>query len=666
VIAVTKPATVIRPPKVFDLAKFESMVEPFTVRVEKIKGSTKYEIPMPPDAGGGAPGTGWSKDQTRELQTWLVNEWSGGGHYGIAITDSSVPPQMMEWNAYYPPHEFPEKVPPTLQGAFLPNVPVPGSVAAAHPVNQGRSPMAQFSGSGSSLPPASMFPQQTMPAPAPQPGYYPPPPYYATPIAPAVAAAQPNNEVAMLREALAQQREQNVQREFERRLAEIKADSDRRVAEMQTTMQAMVEKLTASMQAAARPAVDPQIEHLREQTRMLQEQDRRRVEEMDRMRREQEMRDQIKASQEQMARLVDESNRRFEAFMASNANKGPDPQIMMFQQMFAAQMDAMKEISRTSQSQLDRVQNFMMRPQDVLAIAKESATSADQVAVNMSRQWEQMFNVSRQLTEQAAQLNSGGGGNEVIGLIREGAGKLGEWAEKYTGSKAKENIAQVNAQAEIAKAQADVTKAQLERMSEMARMEAALKSGAVVQMPDGSYRAGGAAPQPAISAPPMGVPGRPWVAPKAAAAAAGGLNGAPASNVVPINDGQRRVKGRTDLEWFGIILPNVKQLRDEVAAFIKALEQTPPQKAGLSPEEATMAIQMAAAEVMNRQIPIPAMVDLLLQGMVPDFLDVLLPDAPQSYRDDVVKLLMTDPSADDADDDDEDDEDEGEAPAASA
>lgn len=657
-IAVSAKPQVVRAPKTFDLAKFESMIEPFSVRIEKIKGSMKMEIPLPPSEGGGAPGTGLSKDQVREIQSWLVNEWAGGGHYNIAITDASTPPVLLEWTAYYPPHEFPEKVPPTLQGAFLPNVPSPSTPT------QAKSNMATFSGSGSSLPPASLFPVQPgspMPAPTAT-GYYPQPVPYSYPqLALGATGMGQSNEAAMLREQLARAREEAVQRDFERRLAEMKAENDRRTAELQQSMQAMVQQLSQAMQQATlaqqKPAVDPVLEQMREQNRVLQEQMRVQQAEMERARREAELREEIRRTQEQTAKLVEESNRRFEAMLAANVNKGPDPQFMMFQQMMAQQMETMKEMARSSQAQLDRVQNHIMRPQDILQIAKESQSGTDQVVHNISRQYESMFQLSRQLIEQAAQLNSGGGGNEVVGLVRDVGANLAEMARRYTGDKSKEQIAAVNAQAEIAKAQAEVQKAQLDQVARMAAMEAAIKSGTAVSMPNGVYAAPGAPMQATITAPNVN-PARPWQP-----AAGGGLSGAP-TNVVPIkpDDGQRRMKGRTDLEWFGPTLPNVMQMREEVAKFIAAIGETPPRKDGAGPEEAAFMIQQAAAEIMRRQIPIPAMVDLLMQGMVADFLDVLLPDAPQAYRDDVVKLLM---SGDDGDDDDDDDDDDHTAPQAS-
>jgi len=685
---------VVRLPQKFDLAKFEAMVEPFSVRVEKIKGSMKSEIPLPPSEDGSS-GTGLSKEQVRDLQTWLVKEWSGGGHYAIAITDSSVPPQTMEWIAYYPVHEFPEKIPPTLQGAYFPSVPVTAQQVKS---------MAQFPGSGAMLPAASYFqqpqpqyPSQPMPMPMPQ-SQPQPQGYYPYGYAPQVAPSTNNSEVQVLRDALTQAREQAAQRDFERRVAEMKADADRRFVELQQMMQQMVHQMTATAAAAAKPVIDPAVEQHRETIRRLEDQVRLQAEVVARERRDAEVRDQIRASQEETRRLVEAANQRYESFMReATTNKGPDPQLMMFQTMMQSQMEATKEIARTSQSQFDRMQSLMMRPQDVLQIAKESSTGVDHVALQMNRAWEQMFSVSRQLTEQAAQLNQGGG-NEVIGLVRDAGTRIGEWAEKYTGGKTKEAVASMNAQAEIARAQADVIKSQQDRMTEMARMEMAMKTGTTVQMPNGTWvgppgttqAAMPAGPAPAPSPTPGSKPANgahvtpPWIPPKTprtdgtnaangAGTPASGLGGASEpGQVIPIKpipkSEQRHVKGRTDEEWFSLMLPNVIELRVAVDKFIEGLKQIPPEKVkdSASPEEAAFAIQAAAMEIMQRQIPIPAMIELLLQGMVADFLDVLLPDAPQTYRDDVVKILMNGgvEEPDDDDDDDGDDDDKQPQPVS--
>jgi hypothetical protein len=312
----------------------------------------------------------------------------------------------------------------------------------------------------------------------------------------------------------------------------------------------------------------------------------------------------------------------------------------------------------------------------------------------MARQYESMFGLQRQLTEQAAQLNQGGGGNEVIGLVKDIGDKLGDWAGRYTGGKSREAVEQMRSQAEIARANSDAIKATQERMSEMARLEAALKSGAVVQMPDGSFRAGPGQEQAAI---PAAVPvhanghanghavngngahgapanGKPWATPKVPRTAPGnGLSGpaveqmkTPAQAALQF-DAKRKIMGFTDEEWFGPMLPDVVKLRQAVDLFITGVNEVPPRKPedSASPDECAFVINQAATEIMRLQIPIMAMTKLLIEGRVADFLDVLLPDSHQKYRDDVVQILMAGggDEEDEDEDDDEDDEDEDDGQA---
>lgn len=674
---VSKPMIQPKQPQKFDLKLFEQMIEPFSVRVEKVRGSMKQDVtpPAPTEVG-------WAKEHILELQTWIVTNWSGGGHYLYAIIDSSSPPLTMEWTGFYLPADFPEKIPPMLQG---------GALGAPIPISAHQPPKAPLM----AAPLGSFYPQFTQTQ---QPQQSQPQGYYQMPAAQQGFVPTPSSYTAdadrrRLEDALAaantqlqQAREQVAQREFERRSAEQKSENDRRFTELQQLIQQMGQNLTVQ-----KPANDPAIEQLREANRQLQEQMRMQVESAERTRREQELRDLIKTNQEETRRQIEAANARYETLMRETAGKGPDPTLTMFQESMRMQVEAMKDMARNSQAQLDRAQSFMMRPQDVIQLTKDSSTGVDQVAMQMNRAWQDMFNVSKQLTEQAAQLNQGGG-NEVVSLVRDIGGKVGEWAEKYTGGKAKTEIAGLNAQAEIARAQADVAKSQNERLTEMARMETAMKQGTSYQRTDGVY----VGPQgPVQAAIPASVPTNgnghvmpPWVtqkkAPKAEpVVASSGLGG---SSEVAIEEKPsqlqqvenhrvtnaaatavaRKVKGRTDEEWFGPMLPKVIELRGFVDKFLEGLERDPPEVLdnAAPPSVCAFAIHQAAMFVMEQQIAIPAMVDFLIQGMVPDFIDVLLPDAPQAYRDDVAKILMNGGEDEEEDDEDEDEDDKTQSQAS--
>lgn len=640
-------ATTPKPPQRFDLQKFESMNEPFSVRVEKHKGSLKYEItpPVPDDAG-------WTKERVRGLETWIVTEWSGGGHYTFAITDSSAPPQTMEWTSYYPVNEYQEKIPPTLQSAAI-------TPSAPQQVQAQASPPAKTNFTIGTMPPASYYQPSaanSLPTLSPVPatgqipvstGNFNPsgaqqqmnqnmPPQWGQ----GTSQSQENAEMRAMREELTRAREQAAQREYERRMAEMEARSDKRFVELQQLVQQMVQA-----QQQTRPAVDPVVEQLKEQNRNLQEQMRQQAEQSDRTRREQELRDQIRQSQEETRRQIDVMNQRHEQLMREATSKN-DPQAMML-------METMKEIARNSQAQFDRLQHLMMRPQDMLAIAKESSQSTEHVVSNIARQYEAMFGLARQLTEQAAQLNQGGG-NEVIGLVRDIGDKVGDWASRYTTGKSREAVEQARAQAEMARANAEAVRATQERMADMARAETAARNG-TVRMPDGTFRAP-PGPEPVAIPAATTPPGKPWV--KNGASPGSGLGGA-GGQVVQLKP-ERRIKGRTEDEWFGPMLPDVNRLRDAVASFIEGVNRTPPEKPedSAAPEECAFVINQAATEIAKAQLPIPALVDLLFEGSVAEFLDVLLPDAPQIYRDDVAKLLLADEPSEDDEDADVDESDD--------
>ncbi len=655
------------PPK-FDLAKLESMTEPFTIRVEKIRGNMRHEVPLPPSENGNPPGEGWSKEQVRGVEQWLVKEWSGGGQYSITIVDSSQPPLQMEWPAFYNPIEFPDRIPPPL--AVSSSVPAPAPTHQQQ--QQARFMTAQFNG-GMLLPQAASYPQpQQQPQgffpPMPQPTGYQQPIPQQMPYNPAYDADKRRLEAQLeqMQAQLAQAREQAAQGAFERRAAEMKAESDRRFTELQQLIQQMGQNLVKSQ-----PAHDPAIDQLREQNRLLQEQMRAAQAETERQRRESELRDMIRTNQEETRRQIEAANARYELLMRETANKGPDPVVTMFQEQMRMQVESMKEMARTNQAQMDRVQANIMRPQDLLQIVKDSSNGADQVQSQMNRAWQDMFQIQRSLIEQAAQLNQGGG-NEVIGLVRDIGGGVQKMVEKYTGGKTKEAVAGLHAQSEMARAQADVIKSNNDRLAAMAQTEARVKQVGPGQQTQ-------AVP---VSAAPTNGNGNgnghangkpPWVAPNhtVPAQAATGLNGpstvegpapAPAANQA------RKIKGRTDVEWFGVLLPKVIELRGGVDRLIESLSMNPPRMDpanpeapdGVVPEQTAMAVHQAAMFIMEKQIPIPAMTDLLIQGMVPDFCDVLLPDAPQAYRDDVAKLLLSIGSEEGDEDSDEDEDDDEE------
>ena len=117
----------------FDPAKLQAMVEPLSVRIDKIKGQNqKMPIELPPK-GGAAPGSDWTRDEVAKLENWLLMEWTGGGFYHAIVVDSQG--NRMEWEFVYDPKLYPERPAPNTSGAIpLPTgIPLPQAQPAQPP-----------------------------------------------------------------------------------------------------------------------------------------------------------------------------------------------------------------------------------------------------------------------------------------------------------------------------------------------------------------------------------------------------------------------------------------------------------------------------------------------------------------------------------------------------
>jgi hypothetical protein len=128
-----------------------------------------------------------------------------------------------------------------------------------------------------------------------------------------------------------------------------------------------------------------------------------------------------------------------------------------------------------------------------------------------------------------------------------------------------------------------------------------------------------------------------------------------AAKVIPM-----RRAGHTDEEWFGVALESVTRLRTGVRTFLENLERFQeangdPQMiaqlaeegvideegniVGLDPSAAIDAILKGVNYVSANGIEIQAFEELFKQGRFAEFMDVILPEAPDPYRVDCVKIL---------------------------
>jgi hypothetical protein len=98
------------PPR-FEPALLDSMHDPLSVRVEKIKGSNATHVELITKEGF-TPSFGWLKNEIKDIETWVFNE-CGGGLYHFVVVDSSG--GKMEWYTTYDTKLYPERVHPSLR-----------------------------------------------------------------------------------------------------------------------------------------------------------------------------------------------------------------------------------------------------------------------------------------------------------------------------------------------------------------------------------------------------------------------------------------------------------------------------------------------------------------------------------------------------------------------
>lgn len=630
--------------KKFDEAKLKSMVEPITVRIEKIRGAQRTPILLPPGEDPEAPQNGGlAMEDIRNLESFLSTQWSGGGFYEITATDSSQPVALtMTWQPYFDPALYPERKPPTPDEA----------AAGATPILQ--LPVQQR-GNVTAFPNGfpQFQPQQPM-------GQY--TPYPALPAAPPIGTNQwqmYQAEVDKRRheEEVARLRDDAARREREAQEAKHRAELDREKqanAERQRALESQVSDLRNMFSGFVNEVknligsnkTDPQVEAMKAQLAATEARAERERQEREAERRDQQTRDLIRQTNENMQRQIDMVMQKFDerTRQIAESNKAPDAMLMLFKENQREQAELVKEISRNAAQSIDKLQGQMMRPTEVLQMVQAANSAADANTGKLAGAYENVLNMHGKVLEQAIQLQPSGGG--VVDVVRDGVNGLKEFAERYVGAKSAENRMIAQANVEMAQAQAHAM-----------HVQAAVASGQPVTMPT-------------VHTPP--------------APAAQSQLGAPAAKAPkfetpeeePQYDTTKR-HGKTDKQWFGVAVDEVYVMRENVDKFIDALKQNPENPPtqpngkhfGMNPEEAAMGIIMATQMAAQNNLNIPAIIDLLMEKRYADFLDVLLPNAPQPYRDDVAQILVKkiavlsgeapppDPVETDDDDDDNDDDD---------
>lgn len=670
--AVSKPPA--RKGEDFDPTKIMAMLPPLTVRVEKVRGTQKTPIDVPSPGGEGF-NSGFAPEHILGLETWLCNEGGGGGFYKLAVWDQQG--AKHEWHTFFDPRQHPERTPSNLYNVtqLVPQQPPPQQVVVQQPMLVSvPMPMPQQVQQPSQVQQPQTFatppwpPPQTHQGPQPQPAPvvqpqaqpvqqmsipynpygYAPQPQPQTYAAPLPIGADPDRRRAeedrkRLEAELAEVKRKQADDAFQARFDKMQADHARQLDELKRSLQPptdprldRLEQMIARM--AERPSgPNPEIEALKEQNRRLEAE------------RAQDARD--AALQDTLARQQQAMQAQISQLAAAAQPRGVDPMVTLL-------IETMKDNGRATQSALEALKGGMMSPRDILQIAKDSSGGVDVATKSMLGNFSQMFEMQQKLVEYAMQATSSGEG-PVVSTIKDAIAGVKEYGERYAIGKSKENVAQAQAAQAQAEEQVERIRAQQRQMEMMAQREAALAEA------EAAARSGRPAP-------------RPFTAEPAPAAAAGNpLAGAATPAVAPASIGVKR-KGRTDEEWFGAAMVEVERLRMGAGVFVESAQRNPPrvdaktgQIVGTTPDQAAEGLLRAVKIVVENEMDIPAFKLLFLQQAYADFLDVLLPDVPQIYRDDVALALQerlrgvaghavnaASPTAVDELEDDEEDEDD--------
>jgi len=387
--------------------------------------------------------------------------------------------------------------------------------------------------------------------------------------------------------------------------------------------------------------------------RRLREEQERQRQEFDRQRQEQERRLEVERSErerererydrerrdELMQREMKESReateRRFEQLAASQSARASDPLIDALKETARMSGENMRELARTQQAQTDRLSQFMVAPAQLAAIMKDNSSGADGMMRNIVETVGGIGNLYKNAAETIMQMSSGGSEPPAARLIQEGIGRASEIAEKYLAVKRDSVISE--GRVKTAQAQTEQTRVAAEAQVRTAAMnvQAAQARGWATPPPVANSGLGGA--NGSNGAQQAQRP--PQAAQQPAAQPANG-NGQvrPPKHTGPIDlpveeDTTRpsgappRTSGPTEEEMFGVALESVHRLRRGVA------------EGKLDPSKTIDAVLQGVEHVVTNQLVIPAFV-LFQQERWADFIDIMLPDVPQDFKTECVRILI--------------------------
>jgi len=476
------------------------------------------------------------------------------------------------------------------------------------------------------------------------------------------------SEQQKLREQAAAEQQRLQAQVMEQQIAAMRQQSEQQVIALREQLSRMNEPKPSGESDELRRLREELARISQEAERRAQEAERRQQEQLARMEREREQerekheREKERAEQQRrddlMRQEIKEQRQAFEAQLQALAQaastRGSDPMIDALKESSRAQTESMREIARMQVAQSDKMAAFMVAPAQLAEIMMNNRSGQDGMIKNVVESVSGIVGMYRTAAEQIMQMSSGGGEPPAARLIQEGIGRASEIAERYMQVKRDQIISE--GKVKTAQAQADTMRSQAEMQ---ARAQAAAQARAFAIAQAQAQQAAQQQAQQAAQAQ-SGLGGAPAAAPQPVPMEPPAPQ-AQAPNSLPVTPGQsatpaptegarvipmRGTGGPTEEEMFGLALESVRRLRTGVA------------EGKLDPSKAIDAILQGVEHVTKNQLQIPAFT-LFESERYADFIDCLLPDVPQTFKDECVRILIEEVEVTDEAEDEDDKDDKG-------
>lgn len=614
----SKPSSAPKSPSEYDEVKLEAMTEPLTVNIEKLIAGRPQPVELPIKPGESIAGVGWSKNDVRELPTFLGRKGTGAGMVRIKVTD--VNQTSMKWEWFFSPADY---VPlpamsnaPDAPPSQLPVGPTSASLQGAAPQMQQQAYSDPYGGwLGTVVRPGTMPPNNVrystpLLRPVEQPGVnmhgF---PTYATPPQ-VIQGPGTDDRLRDEREARLRLEGDMARQALENRYKEQIGGVSNEVRQLQSAIGQVAQLVQQSRPeeatSAATRALEAQIEALKQQNQQNQ------------------FTQALAAMQSQTAQMfaasqanVDKQIAALVALVekASAKPTGPDPMIVLMmdaQKNASAQslqfMQMMMQQSQQAQAQASQV---AIGPRETIELMKSMNTGGEQQALAYSKAWEMMTQGVEQLLHA-----QGPGVHPVVPMIEQGIAAAVEMAGRSTEAKEKVGIQQ--AQAMAMQAQANMALAnqlQLQRQGQLSGVVAPVTG--VVQP----------APEPPASEPDESDDDKDSDEPEVQqgiAATAAAEDSVPQARSVDQEEVDRRTK--VDRGAFGLALPAIKKMRRAVAD-------------GMDVEKTAMAIMAGIEKIAKLKVKIPAL-ELWKAGSIAECIELMLPDTSISFREKVIETIV--------------------------